>query len=72
MKMHELIKTGARVTVFCDPITCERLEGIAKVTSVLRVEPWQDVHGRNIVRCNVRFPKERHGLVRDVSTLAPA
>lgn len=70
MKMHESIQPGARVMVFQNPITCERLEGIAKVTKVLRVEDWNDVHGRTIVRCNVRF---NDGVFeRDVSALAPA
>ena len=70
MKMHESIKPGARVVVFDDPITCARLEGVAKVTKVLRVEDWQDVHGRQIVRCNVCFPEGVYE--RDVSALAPA
>ena len=73
MRMHESIKAGALVQVFDRPITCEQLEGIAKVTKVLRVEDWNDVHGRTIVRCNVRFPNDGNRVVeRDVSALAPA
>jgi hypothetical protein len=73
MKMHESIKSGAIVQVFDDPITCQRSEGIAKVTKVLRVEGWNDVHGRTIVRCNVRFKADGYGAVyeRYVSALAP-
>jgi hypothetical protein len=72
MQMHESIKPGAVVQVFDDPITCQRPEGLAKVTKVLRVEDWNDAHGRTIVRCNVRFPNDGNRVVeRDVSALAP-
>lgn len=65
------IEKGKQVIVYDDPITCQRLEGNATVTKVLSREDWSDVHGRPIVRCNVRFKGDTSVYERDVSALVP-
>ena len=70
------MEKGARVKVFENSITCEKLEGLATVTKVLLRHDWTDVFGNPVARCNVRFDKTRDGYYdrssyeRDVSQAA--
>ena len=61
------IEKGSMVQVFRDPLTCERLEAVARVTKVIQREDWTDVAGNQIVRCMVRIGRECYE--RDVSQL---
>lgn len=51
------MKTGDKITVYQDPITCLKSEEVGTVVKVLRkMEGERDTSGRDLYRVKVRFP----------------